>query len=217
MLVHRDDRAAATPPEKVLAPAEWLRYQGFVSDGRRAAFVLGRIAAKLALGVAPAGWPSVAIESGNGQPPRVAIPDIQVSISHAGEWALAGAGPAQPRFGVDVHVPHARHRAALESCLHPDEVAALEPWGEAERLARLHVLWSAKEAVLKALGVGLGRDPATVALADAQPGQFVTDGGRAWYRTGAGWVATVAVLGAVPGEVENRLRAWAGGTGRVAP
>ncbi|MYQ88483.1 4'-phosphopantetheinyl transferase superfamily protein [Streptomyces sp. SID4936] len=81
------------------------------------------------------------------------------SLSHRGDLAVVGTAAAP--IGVDVElVPDEDGTADLAAMLHVDEqaeLAALSPPARPRALARL---WTRKEAYLKGLGTGLGRDPA---------------------------------------------------------
>lgn len=86
------------------------------------------------------------------------VRDTHLTIAHAGEVVLVAVSP-QP-CGIDVEVV-----AAVEPVVGSDtiysagEIAALERAGAADRLPLAARWWTAKEAVLKALEVGLGIDP----------------------------------------------------------
>lgn len=108
------------------------------------------------LGVAPRDVPLQYQASGR---PVIAGAMIQVSLSHClglGACAVSAVGDPVP-IGVDAE--------PLTAGLQVDEVRDLvltpaeQAWAgslESERPARLVALWTAKEAVLKARGVGLG-------------------------------------------------------------
>ncbi|GAA2427583.1 4'-phosphopantetheinyl transferase family protein [Streptomyces macrosporus] len=112
----------------------------------------------------PHGRPAVA-----GEPPP-----LHFSLSHSHGLALFGVA-AEP-VGVDVErLPAAETVELCSSALHPaeqEELARLEPH---ERPAAFGRLWTRKEAYLKGLGIGLGRDLAADYLGehggpDAPPG-----------------------------------------------
>lgn len=79
--------------------------------------------------------------------PRLADRDVpHFSLSHSGHWAVCAV--ADHPVGVDVELPRCTSALARRH-FHPEEVAAA---ATADDLCRL---WTAKEAFLKALGVGL--------------------------------------------------------------
>src|SRR3546814_6922343 len=92
---------------------------------------------------------------GNGCP-QVPGTGLNTSLSHSGTAvaiALTGAGA----IGVDIE-PASRARGLLDLAsriCHPIELTALSAMPEPAREAALLRLWVRKEALLKALGVGL--------------------------------------------------------------
>ena len=91
--------------------------------------------------------------------PSLALRDCpQFSLSHSGPWVLCALGDAP--LGVDVEGPRCT-LAMARRFFHPVETAlaeSLPPARQAEALCRL---WVAKEAFLKAEGVGFHRSPST--------------------------------------------------------
>ena len=128
--------------------------------------IAGRIAAKRAIGqltgAAPeqidiltlaSGAPSVLIQGKEGP---------LVSISHSGGHAVAWASHRQ-RVGVDLEQVEARHPSFVEEWFSEQERVLLE--GDPYRVT---VAWSAKEAVLKALGQGMALNPREIQVLDIQ-------------------------------------------------
>ncbi|HEY6139356.1 MAG TPA: acyltransferase domain-containing protein [Thermoanaerobaculia bacterium] len=133
---------------------EWWQLAG---AARRAAWLLGRIAAKEAIRRCGARELGVTLlpaqieirTDGEGRPVAApvagAVPAL--SIAHARDHVVAAAAFAFARVGVDVEVPRAPavdFRAAFDD-------AELAKFDQEERLA----LWCAKEAAAKMLGTGL--------------------------------------------------------------
>ncbi|MGC4816395.1 4'-phosphopantetheinyl transferase family protein [Micromonospora sp. DT63] len=115
------------------------------------AALLGRAEAEVVLAHGPAGNPVV----------RVAAPvdsgpvELPVSLSRAGRVVVVAARAAGP-VGVDVEQVRALPALALaRRWFPPAELAWLADRPEAGRAAEFLRLWTAKEAVGKALGVGL--------------------------------------------------------------
>ncbi|WP_091365004.1 4'-phosphopantetheinyl transferase family protein [Geodermatophilus telluris] len=88
---------------------------------------------------------------------------LDVSCSTGDGLALVAVAHGT-RVGVDVEPQREQdwRDAAAEGWLAPAEVAAVAALPPAERAGALTRRWTQKEAVLKAEGVGLRRDPATV-------------------------------------------------------
>jgi len=101
--------------------------------------------------------------------PALARPEggLTFNWSRSGDWMLLGVTWGR-EVGVDVERLHARVRdeeelsslaARVLTPLERDSLAAL---AGRERMTAFVRAWARKEAVLKALGTGLARDPATV-------------------------------------------------------
>lgn len=91
-------------------------------------------------------------------------PPLDVSMSHSGGWVAAALSEAG-RVGIDLETVRAVPPSLLRRCLSPPELSWVDevPAGAA-RHHRFFRLWTAKEAFLKATGVGLGQDPRTVGV-----------------------------------------------------
>jgi 4'-phosphopantetheinyl transferase len=79
-----------------------------------------------------------------------------VSLSHSADMVLCAVA-RMPALGIDVErIRPRRAWAALSALvLHPQERAGLEAAAEALRWARFYRAWTCKEALAKALGVGV--------------------------------------------------------------
>ncbi len=135
--------------------------------------------------------------------PRVAGGAYGTSLSHSGQW-IAMAVLERGSVGIDIEP---RERCAqvaelVESICHPDEAAALSRRSAAERACALLKLWVRKEALLKALGVGLTRDDMASFAAPAGSDLFIDRSGERLVLTmldqSAAWLAAVACAPGVP-------------------
>lgn len=159
-----------------LRPAEQVILRRFVVPKRRRDFRLGRFAARRALALlagsdgvlsplqfevrpAPGGAPQAFCD---GAPLAVAL-----SISHADGWASAAVQRGPGALGCDLERIESRSSAFLEDYLTPSEQAFVGSALECERALRATLVWSAKEAVMKALGEGLRLAPASVEVVPA--------------------------------------------------
>lgn len=98
----------------------------------------------------------------NGRP--CSDPPVDVSLSHSGGW-IAAAACETGRIGIDVETLRDVAPSLAQRCLSAAELAWLEraePGGP--RDLRFCRLWTAKEAYLKATGVGLAADPREVSI-----------------------------------------------------
>lgn len=109
-------------------------------------------------------------------PLRVRLEDpslatVQVSLARTGDrlaLAVTAAGPV----GIDLESVADIARAPLNDVLlSPAEADAMTRLGPRESEAALAALWTAKEAVLKAAGVGLRVDPRELSITLAPAGQ----------------------------------------------
>jgi 4'-phosphopantetheinyl transferase len=108
--------------------------------------LLDRAEAEIGVRRAPGGRPEVYVPNG---------PTLPVSVSHVDGLVVVAARPGGP-VGVDVERRRPLPAVALaERWYHPAEAAWLRARDEAGRELDFLRLWTAKEAVGKALGAGL--------------------------------------------------------------
>lgn len=94
--------------------------------------------------------------------PRVPDASVAFSVSHSASLVVVAVG-ASGRLGVDVEPADGPSvRDVAELVLAPAELDALRGLDDVAQEAHLRRTWVRKEAVLKAYGVGLVRDPRTV-------------------------------------------------------
>ncbi|WP_053055698.1 4'-phosphopantetheinyl transferase family protein [Streptomyces malaysiense] len=151
----------------------------------------------------------------HGRPALLGFPaDLHFSLSHRSDLVLIGV--AGEPIGVDVElVPDIGGSGELALMLHPDEQReawALDPVRRPQAVARL---WTRKEAYLKGLGTGLGRDPAMDYIGLGAP-----DGPRPrvdWHfrdvPVDRGYVASVATRGPMTTTAPRPARVTGPGTG----
>lgn len=178
----------ALHPAAALSAAERARLDELRVPKRRAEWLLGRATAKSVVGQAlrdalPGAWPPEALEiasAPSGMPfarlaaeadavagfqPGERLP-VTVTISHTAGHALSAAtwcpppagGGAAPALGADLGVVEPRSPAFVETFFTEAEQRWVHgaPWWE--RDVRANFVWCAKEAALKALGLGLTVD-----------------------------------------------------------
>jgi len=145
-------RTDAPEPGEALSPAETLRLAAFRLDKRRREWLGGRLAAKNLLSEAAGGAPLASFEVGMDKYGRPACRGTLLSISHSGGWALAALKPDSAFLGADLEKIEDRHPAWYSDYFHPSEL----PAPDASAATRL---WAIKEALMKALGLGLMAHP----------------------------------------------------------
>ena len=100
----------------------------------------------------------------NGQP-QLPGTGYATSLSHSGDQVAIAIGRALA-IGVDIEQspPRAGLRDLAAMLCTPDEAAALAQLPHFQREPALLALWTRKEALLKAFGVGLREAPASIAV-----------------------------------------------------
>lgn len=187
------------PADSFLTPAERARVGAFKFGQPRENFTLGRLAGKLALAAAggashpltlalsPGGGEGEDIErrlrafeidNGEQGEPVVAPADcgFNVSLSHVNGLGVAMAYPVGQQVGLDLELIDARRAETVRKGvpLSAEEEGWLKGTSLPEATALL-LLWTAREALGKALGCGLACKWETLALREITtrgPGQF---------------------------------------------
>jgi len=191
-LALREDDLAPTPRDLQEAPSR---------DPPRGAFLRRRAASRRVvaarLGVAPE---SVEIGQAPSGAPRVLAPDSSLRISVSGRADFCAVAMAETPIGVDIEP--LRTIEPPWNMLHPKECNTLEALTGEARADAFSRLWTAKEAYLKALGVGFGREPRRIAIGldfsildeEAAP-TILTRGWRRLVLNGEDFIAACVVLG----------------------
>jgi phosphopantetheinyl transferase len=146
----------------------------------------------------------VAVEQAPGRSPVVARPlGAGLYLSAASRDPFSAVAIASSPVGVDVEVIDADGEIPWR-VLHPRETSLLEPLRGKARAAAFARLWSIKEAYLKALGVGLSREPAsfaarflddqTAAVHDPTASAQVEEIATTWRGAAGVWAAVSAVV-----------------------
>lgn len=142
-----------------LTPSEATRAAAMGSARRRAQFVAGRWLLHRTASEA-FGAHGYAFDAPDGRPVLRALAPAAAascSISHSANVVLCAAGKSRA-CGVDVEAirPRRDFPALCARVLHPRELARVRGAPEHERWRRFYEIWVVKEAVAKALGIGLG-------------------------------------------------------------
>ncbi len=144
-----------------LSPDEISKQNRFIPPvvKRRYGVCRGKLRHLLAalLGISPSG---IHFEYNATGKPRLSSKhksSIEFNVSHSGDWALFGFTDGSP-VGVDVELFQRKtnFEALAPQVLHANERKQLELVAPAERNMEIMRAWVAKEAVLKAIGVGIG-------------------------------------------------------------
>ncbi len=122
-----------------------------------------------------------------GKPSLATAGELGFNLSHSGNLAVLAVG-RQPAIGVDLErVSHHRDAHALaHNICSPTELASLLQLSEHALSVPFLICWTRKEAFLKALGVGLSRDPRHITVGTERVAchiNDVVDGGSVALRT----------------------------------
>ncbi len=162
-----------------LSPAERARLGAMRFAKRRESWLLGRAAAKRLLRSVLPGAPAlqeIEIENEPEGAPYARVNGQKLpgclSISHRAGMGLAAycAQPA-PQIGIDLEWAESADPAFLNDYLSPGEQAVARALPTAQRAQWMYLCWSAKEAALKALRIGLRADARDIELLAPAPGQ----------------------------------------------
>lgn len=128
---------------------------------------------------------------------------VSLSISHRKDTGMCATGPPGVAIGCDLEVVEVRAAAFLEDFFTDGEQKLVEATPPPDRTSLITMLWSAKESVLKALGVGLRAPTTSVSVIPVEAGQLVAWGRfqavdsasqrfDGWWRESVGLVRTIA-------------------------
>jgi phosphopantetheinyl transferase len=158
------DEASIDCRTSYLSKAEQSIFDGFRFDLRRDSFLAGRWVAKRLIQnvlLPDKSFCEISIlNESSGKPYAVYDGerlDGELSISHAGKWAAAALSVDGLSVGVDIEVTTPRSSAFVVDYFSSGECALLNDRTDKYDL-NVTVIWSAKESMLKALGLGLRLD-----------------------------------------------------------
>ena len=182
-----DLQAASAQPEALLGAAELARFCTLRFPLKRQGFLLGRLAAKQALGALldETDLRNIEIHPGIfGQPlvhhPRAAR--VEVSVSHSHGLAVALAHPGEFPMGVDLESVSTDSAATILGELQASDAEKAWLAEQAQKAQRAlgeaaacGVLWTAREALGKSMQIGLNCPLGILALKRLEPA-----GANAW-------------------------------------
>lgn len=143
---------------ETLAEAELERASNFALEKSRQSFVTTRVALRSLLGrylgLAPR---EVPIAFGPNGKPQLAAGELHFNLAHSGDLALI-AFTRQGPVGVDLEQLRPMKNAIelAQRNFHPNELAVMRAAGDTDRSRTFLRFWTRKEAVVKALAVGIG-------------------------------------------------------------
>lgn len=142
-----------------LSPDEQWRAARFLRHADRERFIRSHQALRYVLGAyldrAPA---TLRFRAGSRGKPELDGSDrdrLTFNLSHSGRHVLIGIGDTAIGVDVEAYRPIGDPLAIARAHFHPAEVAALTRLSGSERIGAFFRCWTRKEAVVKALGLGL--------------------------------------------------------------
>ena len=177
-----DIEAVGEEDRKALTDRELKTLEGFRIKKRRDEWLAGHLAVKRAF-IRHAGY-----ESGlgfrdlevcylrSGKPVlyvRGERSEYGISISHSHRWAIGGV--SSDNIGIDIELIEPKSRTVEEIVLCEEELEILN--AAQDRNKAFTQLWSAKEAFVKALGIGLMVNFHDIRVLDLMENRVILDGG----------------------------------------
>lgn len=144
--------------EDSLADAELERAKAFALERPRRSFVRTRVALRSLLGRYLCRSPrEVPIAFGPNGKPRLEADDLHFNLAHSADLALIAITNGGP-VGIDIEQLRTISNALelADRNFHPSERAAIRAAQAADRSHMFLRCWTRKEAVIKALGIGIG-------------------------------------------------------------
>lgn len=182
-----------------LSQEEQARAARFRFAADRAAFITARAMLRSVLGQYVGDAPDqLAFTAGPHGKPELAAPrGIAFNLSHSAGWSVCAV--ARVPVGIDIEAREARTGAGdVLRMLAPPERAELEALTGAAQVAALARIWTRKEAVMKATGLGMALPLANFVVSAEDPPRVIRfDGGEAGAWSLRGFAPSPSIVGAV--------------------
>lgn len=117
----------------------------------------------------------------NGKPYAPGYPAF--SLSHSGAWCVLAKGRENGSIGADIEEINERHTDVAPEVYTASEQA----WMRADPVNRFFRLWTWKESVMKATGLGMSLEPRSFEVLPFAEGKEIRIRGRQWYAQGGEW------------------------------
>lgn len=157
-----------------LSKSEKKQYDRFRFTKRRDEWLMGRLAAKKLLGSVyptfnPVRLNEISVLNGETGAPYVLVYDVRVpgvlSISHRqGVACAAWVGDSSLRIGIDLEFIETKSDIFVQDYFTKEESQQVFAYHAEQRALAASLVWSAKEALLKAMQTGLSLDTREVAV-----------------------------------------------------
>ena len=97
------------------------------------------------------------------------------NLSHSGPWCVLAMGEGD--IGVDIEAPDEAHLCVAPMVYTPEEQA----WMRESPLERFYMLWTWKESVMKAMGLGMKLEPGSFDVLPFTRNEPIALRGKRWY------------------------------------
>lgn len=97
----------------------------------------------------------------------------EFNVSHGGNWAVLASD--RQLIGVDIEPINPANLDVAKRVFTPNE----RSWMDQDPLVRFHILWTIKESIMKAAGLGLQLDPAQFDVLPVDGAHFAA--GKIWH------------------------------------
>jgi len=143
----------------LLSEQEQVKAAEIANPAARARFEIGRWLRRKMLSEAT-GLPAIGltfVESDEGKPRALNTAGWDFNVSHSGDYVAVAVGQGQVGVDLEQVRPVREMESIADRYFHPDEAAAWRSLAPGLREEAFFVLWSAREASMKCVGLGLAR------------------------------------------------------------
>ncbi len=151
--------SAAEEWRSLLSEEERAKASGMTNPAMKARFEIGRGLRRKMLADATGLPPGeiTFVESEEGKPSALKAAGWDFNVSHSGDYVAVAVGPGQVGVDLEQIRPVREMGSIVERYFHPDEAVTWRSLAPGLRKEAFFVLWSAREASMKCVGLGLAR------------------------------------------------------------
>ncbi len=151
--------SAAQEWRSLLGEKEQVKAAEIANTAMRARFEIGRGLRRKMLADATGLPPEeiTFVESEEGKPRALNAAGWDFNVSHSGDFVVVAVGKGQVGVDLEQVRPVREMESIVDRYFHPDEAVAWRSLAPGLREEAFFVLWSAREAAMKCVGLGLAR------------------------------------------------------------
>lgn len=193
--------------DRTLSDDERARAARLIRPEVRRRFVVGRAQLRAILGhcigVAP---DEIAFAYGEHGKPMLPGNPIHFNLTHSGDHALLAVALRPVGIDLEAVQPSPNLAQMADMTFHPDEATAWNTWAHERKLLAFTRTWARKEAVVKAMGAGLGASKTfCIPITDAEQTIRLADWTIYDLPAEPGFVAALAVARETRGEASRHF------------